>query len=83
GSAYKYLEQLKKFITTECVAKNVIIHIDLDAEEMLEVMKSCQFAIVPASGISLEVGCVGMGMMFGMTAINQFDLYNGLLSLNC
>jgi len=58
------------------------IHEDLSDVELYQLMSKCDTLICPASTIALEGCCVGMIVLTGITADNQFDNYHGLIDRN-
>ena len=57
----------------------VFLRQDIDAETMAAIMKKCQIAICPSSGISVEAMAMHMYILTGKTAENQDAIYSGLL----
>jgi len=51
---------------------------DLSVDKMLQLMLSCQVALVPSSTISLECYTAGLYLLTGQTAINQKHLLEGI-----
>lgn len=83
GSAYLFLNELKKKIQVCSGKKEVNLYHNIDGEQILSLMIESQFAILPASTISLEAMCVGMGIIMGHYAENQKNIYQGCSKLNC
>ena len=81
GNAYAHEKELREKLKTSG-HQNTIIHSDLGAEEMIEIMTSSDMAIVPASSILFEAIKIGMPVLSGYYIDNQFDIYNGFLELN-
>ena len=69
GGAYIYYDALIEYLKS--IRTNVIVHKDISADKIVEVMKQCQIAIAPSSGISYELCCVGIGFLTGMNIDNQ------------
>jgi len=61
----------------------IYLYQNLDAEQMCSVLSKCQLAICPASGVSMEVCAVGLGMFSGYSADNQISLLKGLVDKDC
>lgn len=55
---------------------------DIDASQMVSLIRGCDLAIVPASGISYEVAATGIPMLVGRYVDNQNDLYRFLVDNN-
>lgn len=70
------IELEKKFSSQLFYYKN------LSENELLEVMKKCNSAIVPASTILYEVCCVKMPVLSGYYVDNQELIYKGFLNEN-
>jgi UDP-2,4-diacetamido-2,4,6-trideoxy-beta-L-altropyranose hydrolase len=77
GTAFKYLEQLKNFIS-----KNVRVHLhkNISAEDLIEVIRKCKIAIVPGSTVSYECACVGIGILCGYYVDNQRNMANTMMT---
>jgi len=76
GSAYKNLDQLTQIKKT---SKNVTLFHAIDDNKMAELIAGSDLAIVPASGILLEVLAVGNKVISGIYIENQkyfFEKYN-------
>lgn len=61
----------------------VSLHSNINSFEMNRLLLDCQLAICPASGISMELCAVGIGMVAGITADNQKDLLKSLTESGC
>lgn len=61
----------------------IIVHNKLSEEEVIDVMKSCSFAIAPTSTILLELMAIGIPVLIGYYANNQKDFYDYLKINNC
>ena len=74
GGAFKHQEifELEKEYPNQ-----VIIHENLSEKALIDVMKSCQFAIAPASTILYELCCVKMPILSGFYVDNQELIYKG------
>ncbi|MFL0162052.1 UDP-2,4-diacetamido-2,4,6-trideoxy-beta-L-altropyranose hydrolase [Aquirufa salirivi] len=79
GSAYKHLRDLENYIRNN----ERVTHIHhADEVEMLESMLKADLAIVPASGILVEILAVGCIPVSGYYIDNQLNIYNGYKKLN-
>ena len=78
GSHYIHLEELKLFLSRSANAK---LHVDLNAEELVQLMSSCGKAICSASTISYEYLCTKGELFLIKTAENQNLIFNYLLEL--
>lgn len=72
GGAYPYEASLQGFIAQH--TKSIHLYQDLSAVQMQVLMQDCHLAIAPASGISYELCCIGIGLMSGYYADNQMRL---------
>ena len=77
GSAYKHSEI---YDTIKGAEKKVFLHSNISENQMIDLMKQCQLAIVPSSTISYEVCSVKMIILSGYYVDNQMNIYNGLKS---
>jgi len=73
GSAYKH-KDIYEFVKNS--SSNIYIYQNLSEIDLLEVMKDCKFAIVPASTILYEICCVKMVTLSGYFIDNQERIYN-------
>lgn len=80
GGAYPHEASLKEFISQN--SKSIHLHQNLSADQMQALMQTCHLAIAPASGISYELCCVGIGLISGYYADNQMRLEDYLLENN-
>lgn len=79
GTSYKHLNELKKVINDS----EIISHIhQANESEMLSSMLKADIAIVPASGILVEVLAVGCIALSGYYINNQMNIYNGYKKLD-
>jgi spore coat polysaccharide biosynthesis predicted glycosyltransferase SpsG len=79
GTAYMHLNELKKVIN----GSEIISHIhQANESEMLSSMLKADIAIVPASGILVEVLAVGCIALSGYYINNQMNIYNGYKKLD-
>lgn len=80
GVAYMHLNELKKVTeTNDCI----LLHINIQPEDMLALMKQSGIAITSASTIALEYICVKGNLFLKLTADNQKDLYQSLIKNKC
>lgn len=79
GGAYKFkkITELKKNNSS-----TIEIYRNLSENDIVQVLKKCNFAIVPASTILFEVCCVKMPVLSGFYVDNQELIYKGLLNKN-
>ncbi|WP_020401536.1 UDP-2,4-diacetamido-2,4,6-trideoxy-beta-L-altropyranose hydrolase [Gracilimonas tropica] len=79
GNAYNHQDVLNKIKEER---KDLEIHVksSLSAKEMRNELEKADLAIVPASGISLEVLVVGVPAIIGHYTSNQVVMYEGLVS---
>lgn len=82
GSAYKHSDELKAYANT-ITNKQVEIHNSLGAAQMIDLIQSCQLAISPASTTSLEICCVGAGLITGYSAENQKNILAEITEKGC
>lgn len=80
GAAYLHLEELKKNIENGICAN---LHINVNPEEMLALMKKSHIAITSASTISLEYICVKGKLFLMCIADNQKEIYHSLIKKIC
>ncbi len=76
GGAYAHNEI---FDVEQTLAGKVKTHKNLSEQQMINVMKQCNFAIAPASTILYELSCVKMPILSGYYVENQKNIYHGLL----
>lgn len=74
GAAYVH-ENL--FVLKDLFKNKLKIHKNLSASALAKVMKSCNFAIAPASTILYELACIKMPILSGFYVNNQELIYNG------
>lgn len=75
GGAY---QQTEIFELAQSNPEKVFLHQRLSEEEIVELMKKCNLAIVPSSTISYEVCSVKMISLCGYYIDNQAKIYQGL-----
>lgn len=79
GTAYRHLRELCKFTNN----KEIVTHIhQANESEMLSLMLKSDLAIVPASGILVEVLAAGCIAVSGYYINNQKNIYKGYRNLN-
>ncbi|MBN4051246.1 UDP-2,4-diacetamido-2,4,6-trideoxy-beta-L-altropyranose hydrolase, partial [bacterium AH-315-M05] len=79
GSAYRHPRELSKAIKeNKNVKRQIHVHSNLAAREMVVVMKKCQLGICSASSIAYEAGTVGMGLICTAYTDNQKNISNFL-----
>ncbi|WP_452225470.1 UDP-2,4-diacetamido-2,4,6-trideoxy-beta-L-altropyranose hydrolase [Lacinutrix chionoecetis] len=72
GAAYKHNE----IVNLKANNKDIVeIHKNLSAEKLIELMKNCNFAVVPTSTILFEILCVKMPVYSGYFVENQKKAY--------
>lgn len=76
GAGFVYHQTLDAFKD-----KRIIIHNNLNANEMAILMSKCEWGIYPSSGILLEGLAAQQRIIAGITAENQQLVYNGHLHL--
>lgn len=75
GAAYRHLVELQAWLQDK---QHVILHHNLSAEQMRDLMLQCAIGVTSASGIAYEYAAVG-GLLFVLqTADNQESLYHFL-----
>jgi UDP-2,4-diacetamido-2,4,6-trideoxy-beta-L-altropyranose hydrolase len=79
GTAYRHFKKLKEVIN----GSKIISHIhQANESEMLSSMLKADLAIVPSSGILVEVLAVGCIALSGYYINNQMNIYNGFKKLD-
>ncbi|MCC6690031.1 MAG: UDP-2,4-diacetamido-2,4,6-trideoxy-beta-L-altropyranose hydrolase [Bacteroidia bacterium] len=81
GKLNPYKKELYRSIKTNKL--NVKIYQGVPQSKIASLMHNCEMAICPSSTIALEACSVGVGLMTGITADNQSDIYNGLIKKKC
>jgi len=76
GGAYKHLESLQQLIASN--SGQIKHYSNLTATEMVATIKSSEFAIAPASSISMELMCIGINLLTGYFVDNQKEFSNYL-----
>ena len=77
GEAYLHEAVLKAYVEQQH-HRGITLHSKLSADEMVEIMSSCDIGIAPCSGILFELCCIGMGLISGYFVDNQEHLYEHL-----
>lgn len=75
GQAYMHDELLDFKNNTN---KKITVHQNLSEVELVDVMSSCNFAIVPTSTIFYELCCVRMPVLGGYFVENQKQIYDAM-----
>ena len=75
GGAYRH----KEIYNLEEKHTKIHLHKNLNEEELYNLMKSCNFGIVPSSTILYELCAVKMPILSGYFVDNQQLIYNGFL----
>lgn len=83
GFLYEHKESLENYLTINKGHPATFLYYNVDDEELNEILLKCQVAICPASGISMEISTIGLGMLSGYTADNQKNLLTGLINREC
>lgn len=78
GSINPNLASIDELIK-KTVHLKIIKHFEISAQELAELLKTCDLAICPASSISLESCAIGIGLISGYTAENQKGILQGLI----
>lgn len=79
GGAYKFNEILELKNTHPL---KIDLYKNLSENELIKVMKNCNFAIVPASTILFEICCIKMPVLSGFYVENQINLFKGFSHLD-
>lgn len=83
GIVNPHRESISNFISNNSHTGKIVVHVNINGAEICNLLNLCQLAICPASGISMELCSVGIGIISGYTANNQKDLLAGLVEKNC
>ncbi|HEY4323083.1 MAG TPA: UDP-2,4-diacetamido-2,4,6-trideoxy-beta-L-altropyranose hydrolase [Mucilaginibacter sp.] len=78
GAGYNYFDLLKESVEDD--ARFYLYH-SIDSEKMAELISESQLAIVPSSGILLEVLAIGCNIISGMYIENQKYVFDNFKSL--
>jgi len=76
GSEYQSTECIKAIVDTDSRVEHFQ---NVGETQMLSIMLRAEFAIVPASSISIEILHVGLILFTGITIDNQKNIYAGLI----
>lgn len=80
GGAFKFKDEVLEIVHNS--DQNIKLHSNLNANEMASLMKTCDFAIVPASSILYEICSINMFVISGFYVDNQVNVNRGFKSLN-
>lgn len=69
----------EKLIALKNTVPTLELYTRVEADEMVSLMRQCELAITPASGISYEIASVGLYFITGYYADNQKYLYQFLV----
>lgn len=83
GPINPHSESIRSFLNDNQYLPNVLLHINVNSSKVKSIIEKCQLAICPASGVSLELCSIGIGIVSGFTADNQLDLLRGLIDKDC
>ena len=81
ASTFPFQSEIEEFIKGSSL--NVQIHYNLEAQQMADLMRNCEIAIAPTSGLSYEICAVGMGYIGGYYIDNQMGIHSGFLKRDC
>lgn len=59
--------------------RNVTIHKNLSAADLIRIAKGCDVCICTPSGVSYELSCIGIGLILCMIAENQLHFFDFFL----
>ncbi|RDV16477.1 UDP-2,4-diacetamido-2,4,6-trideoxy-beta-L-altropyranose hydrolase [Pontibacter diazotrophicus] len=76
GAAYRHLVELQSWLQDK---EQVILHHNLSAAKLQDLMQQCAFAVTSASGVAYEYAAVGGILSVLQTADNQDALYHFLI----
>ena len=79
GALNPNLKEIQTLIDANKRVK-IIPHFNIGAEELSQLIKTCDLAICPASNIALECCAIGIGLISGYTAENQKGILQGLVN---
>lgn len=83
GSAYGSLSEVNDIIDSSGNSIEVIVEQNISPERMVELIGYSEIAVCPSSSISLEVCCVGSGLLTGTVIKNQEAIHQQLIKNNC
>lgn len=75
GDAYRFYDNLQKY-------KAVIIHKNISASEIAELIANCNVCIIPASSLLNEASSIGSSILLGYFADNQIGPYKYFIENN-
>ena len=78
GSAFNYKDQLNETIKHN--PKKVVVHENIDANKLIELMSCAQFGVCSSSTIAYEFLCCNENLFILLTAENQKNAYDFLIS---
>ena len=78
GSGYSHLKELQSLVINQ-TSKHIKIYRDIDAIEMVDIIKKCDTAIVSASSILIECIACGVSFVTGFYVDNQKDFINFII----
>lgn len=78
GAAYQFFDELSQIITTD---NRIDYRHNQNEKQMLDAMLESDLAIVPASGILLEIMSTGCFVITGMCVDNQKFIYDNFVKL--
>lgn len=81
GKLYPHKKEL--FDLANRYKSKIMIYIDISPDQISRLLQKCEVAICPASTISIESCAIGIGLITGITAYNQTDIYNSLIKTKC
>ncbi|TKC56946.1 UDP-2,4-diacetamido-2,4,6-trideoxy-beta-L-altropyranose hydrolase [Pedobacter hiemivivus] len=83
GIVNPYLQMITDFTNNNQHLSEIYIYHGINSDKMKSILLECQLAICPASGISIEICAIGIGIVTGFTAENQKDVLKGLIDRKC
>lgn len=78
GSGFNHLKELQSLVINQN-SKQISIYQDIDALEIVEIIKLCDTAIVSASSVLIECIACGVSFVTGFYVDNQKDFMNFLI----
>lgn len=81
GSSYAHYPSLRAL--EQAYPHRVVVHHNLSAQAMVQVMQQCDLAVASASTIAYELASVGIGLVTGVTADNQRGIARFLSDSGC
>jgi len=83
GSAYRWAAELSTFVKEVQGSKKISIEVNVSDLRMVELIRSSEIAICPASSVALEVCAVKSGLLTGRFVDNQDLIHNQVLESGC